>query len=161
LIGSTKTGGAGTASDHSAHVRDDIKAHLKGYVAKSDDALLFTPARGDCHLNDRVFNKDVFQKAAKDLGREDLSAHDLRHFAGSKNAQVATLTENMARLGHKTVDDALRYQRSQDGRDAIVAANLSANALAELTAAEKPLPEPTCADMANPGAYMPNAAPSA
>jgi hypothetical protein len=35
-----------------------------------------------------------------------LSAHDLRRFAGSKNAQVATLTENMARLGHKTVDAA-------------------------------------------------------
>lgn len=56
-------------------------------------------------------------------------------FAGSKNAQVATLTENMARLGHKTVDAALSYQHSQDGRDAIVAANLSANAVAELAAA--------------------------
>jgi hypothetical protein len=54
--------------------------------------------------------------------------------AGSKNAQVATLTENMARLGHKTVGAALRYQHSRDGRDAIVAASLSANAIAELTA---------------------------
>jgi hypothetical protein len=50
---------------------------------------------------------------------------------------VATLTENMARLGDKTVDAALRYQHSQDGRDAIVAASLSANALAELEAARK------------------------
>lgn len=117
------------------HIREDVKTHLARYVGKSPDALLFAPARGGCHLNDRVFNKDVFKKAAKDVGREDLSAHDLRRFAGSKNAQVATLTENMARLGHKTVDAALRYQHSQDGRDAIVAANLSANALAELTAA--------------------------
>ena len=85
-------------------------------------------------LNDRVFNQDVFRKAAKDVGREDLSAHDLRRFAGSKNAQVATLTENVARLGHKTVGAALRYQHSQEGRDAIVAASLSANALAELAA---------------------------
>ena len=80
--------------------------------------------------------------------------HDLRRFAGSKNAQAATLTENMARLGHKTVEAALRYQHSQDGRDAIVAANLSANALAELAAhAEKahvPAGDPTCAGMANP-----------
>jgi hypothetical protein len=89
---------------------------------------------GGCHLNDRVFNKDVFKKAANAVGREDLSAHDLRRFADSKNAQVATLTENMARLGHKTVDAALLYQHSQDGRDAIVAASLSANALAELAA---------------------------
>src|SRR6476620_1387141 len=78
--------------------------------------------------------------------------HYLRRFAGSKNAQVATLTENMARLGHKTVEAALRYQHSQDGRDAIVAANLSANALAELAAAEESLPDPTCAGMAGPTA---------
>lgn len=137
------------------HIRDDVTAHLKNYVAKGDDALLFTPARGGCHLGDRVFNKDVFKKAAKDVGRDDLSAHDLRRFAGSKNAQVATLTENMARLGHKTVEAALRYQHSQEGRDAIVAANLSANALAELEAAKARVPagEPTCTDMANPEAY--------
>ena len=81
------------------------------------------------------FFNDTFKRAARDVGREDLSAHDLRRFAGSKNAQVATLTENMARLGHKTVGAALRYQHSESGRDAIVAANLSANALADLAAA--------------------------
>lgn len=95
---------------------------------------MFRPARGGCQLIDGVLNKDVFKKAAASLGREDLSAHDLRRFAGSKNAQVAMLTENMVRLGHKTVDAALRYQHSQDGRDAIAAASLSANALAELAA---------------------------
>lgn len=116
------------------HIREDVKNHLATQVGKNPDSLLFTPAQGGCHLNDRVFNKDVFKKAAENLGREDLSAHDLRRFAGSKNAQVGTLTENMARLGHKTVDAALRYQHSQDGRDAVVAANLSANALAELAA---------------------------
>ena len=102
------------------HIREDIKA-TSGAVRFSDpESLLFKPAMGGCHLNDRVFNKDVFKKAAKDVGREDLSAHDLRRFAGSKNAQVATLTENMARLGHKTVGAALRYQHSESGRDAIV-----------------------------------------
>jgi integrase len=114
------------------HIREDVKAHLANHVGSAPDSLLFKPAMGGCHLNDRVFNKDVFKKAAKAVGREDLSAHDLRRFAGSKNAQVATLTENVARLGHKTVDAALLYQHSQDGRDAIVAASLSANALAEL-----------------------------
>ena len=77
--------------------------------------MLFTPARGGCHLNDRVFNKDVFKKAAEDVGREDLSADDLRRFAGSKNAVVATLTENMARLGHKTVGAAMDCQHSRTG----------------------------------------------
>jgi integrase len=138
LIGSTKTGEQERVVTIPPHIREDVKAHLKRFVAKDDDALLFTPARGGCHLNDRVFNKDVFQKSAKDLGRQDLSAHDLRRFAGTKNAAVSSLAENMARLGHKTVDAALRYQHSQDGRDAIVAANLSVSALAEMEAAQSP-----------------------
>ncbi|KWX67703.1 site-specific integrase [Mycobacterium sp. NAZ190054] len=117
------------------HIRDAVKTHLTRYVALGPDALLFVPDRGGCHLDDRVFNKDVLQKAAKDVGREDLSVHDLRHFAGTKNAAVSSLAENMAPLGHKTVGAALRYQHSQDGRDAIVAASLSANALAELAEA--------------------------
>jgi hypothetical protein len=50
-------------------------------------------------------------------------------------------------------DAALRYQHSQDGRDAVVAASLSANALAERAAAAESQPDPTCADMANPDAY--------
>ena len=116
-------------------VRADVKSHLAQFVSASPEARLFVPARGGCRLNDRVFNENVFRNAAKDVGRGDLSAHDLRRFAGSKNAQVATLTENMARLGHKTVGAALRYQHSESGRDAIVAANLSANALADLAAA--------------------------
>lgn len=142
IIGTTKTGEQERVVTIPPHIRDDINAHLKQHVAKGDEALLFTPARGGCHLNDRVFNKDVFQKAAKAIGREDLSAHDLRRFAGTKNAAVSSLAENMARLGHKTVDAALRYQHSQDGRDAVVAAGLSANALAELAEARKT--EVTC-----------------
>jgi integrase len=120
------------------HIRDDVKDHLARHVGPSPDALLFKPALGGCHLNDRVFNKDVFKRAAKDVGREDLSAHDLRRFAGTKNAAVSSLAENMARLGHKTVEAAMRYQHSQDGRDAVVAASLSTNALAELAAAINP-----------------------
>lgn len=118
------------------HIREDVKSHLANHVGSDPESLLFTPVRGGCHIHDRVFN-DTFKRAAKTVAREDLSAHDLRRFAGSKNAQVATLTENMARLGHRTVEAALRYQHSQDGRDAIVAANLSANALAELAAAQQ------------------------
>jgi hypothetical protein len=59
---------------------------------------------------------------------------EIRNTPAPGPAQVATLTKNMARLRHKTVGAALRYQHSQDGRDAIVAASLSANALAELAA---------------------------
>jgi hypothetical protein len=68
LIGTTKTREQEPLVTVPPPIRDDIKAHLKHHTAKSDDALLFTPARGGCHLNDRVFNKDVFQKAAKAVG---------------------------------------------------------------------------------------------
>lgn len=115
------------------HIREDIASHLDKFVGKNADSLLFAPTLGSCHLDNSVFKH--FKKAAKTVGRDDLSAHDLRRFAGSENARVARLTENMKRLGHKAVDAVLRYQHSQDGRDAIVAAALSANALAELAAA--------------------------
>nr|WP_234712799.1 site-specific integrase [Mycolicibacterium komanii]CRL70333.1 phage integrase family protein [Mycolicibacterium komanii] len=135
-IGSTKSDETERVVTIPPHIREDVKTHLRRYVGKSPDALLFEPARGGCHLNDRVFNKDVFQKAAQDVGREDLSAHDLRRFAGTKNAAVGTLAENMVRLGHKTVDAAMRYQQAQDGADAKIAAGLSTNALAELAAVQ-------------------------
>jgi len=130
-IDSTKGNEAQRVVTIPPHIRADVTSHLERFVAKDGEALLFTPVRGGCHLHERVFS-DTFKKAAKDVGRHDLSSHDLRRFAGSKNAQVATLTENMARLGHKTVGAALRYQHSESGRDAAVAEALSANALAEL-----------------------------
>ena len=109
------------------HIRDDAKARLSAHVA-----LVFAPVRGGCHLNDRVFNQNVFRKSANDVGKEDFSVRGLRPFAGSKNAQMATLTENMARLGHKTVGAAVRYQHSEAGRDAIIPNALPTNAIAEL-----------------------------
>jgi integrase len=132
ILGPTKTGETRKV-DIPPHIQQDVRDHLALYVSSEPDALLFRPALGGCHLNDRVFNKDVFQKAAKDVGREDLSAHDLRRFAGSKNAQAgATLTGNMKRLGHKTVKASLLYQHDYDDSGRKLAADLSALALAEL-----------------------------
>ena len=93
---------------------------------KAADSLLFIPARGGCHVNDRVFNKDVFKPAAKTIGREDMTAHDLRHFAGTMTAQVGNLVETMARLRHSTHKASLIYQQQVSGRDIAVAEALSA-----------------------------------
>ncbi|ASW94667.1 tyrosine-type recombinase/integrase [Mycobacterium intracellulare] len=132
LLGPTKTGETRDV-DIPPHIQADIKDHLALYVSSDPDDLLFKPARGGCHLNDRVFNKDVFQKAAKDVGREDLSAHDLRRFAGTTNARVgATMAENMRRLGHRTFKAAMLYQHAYDDSGKKLAADLSAHALAEL-----------------------------
>ena len=132
ILGPTKTGETRDV-DIPPHIQQDVKDHLAQYVSKSPEDLLFKPARGGCHLNDRVFNKDIFQKAAKDAGREDLSAHDLRRFAGTTNAAVgATMAENMRRLGHKTFKAAMLYQHAYDDSGKKLAADLSAHALAEL-----------------------------
>ena len=108
------------------HIREAVKSHLSNHVDREPNSLLFVPVRRGCHLNDRVFNKDVFKPAAKTIGREDMTAHDLRHFAGTMTAQVGNLVETMARLRHSTHKASLIYQQQVSGRDIAVADALSA-----------------------------------
>ncbi|ODQ96611.1 tyrosine-type recombinase/integrase [Mycolicibacterium holsaticum] len=112
------------------HVRPVLKHHLKTYVDKDPDALLFPPARGGCHLRDKVFRESYFDPALTKIGRDGKNKprptiHDLRHFAGTSTARVGNLVETMGRLGHKTVGASLIYQAIAQGRDAEVAEALS------------------------------------
>jgi integrase len=106
------------------HIRADVKHHLDVFVAKGAEELMFPPARGGCHLNDRVF-RDAIATPLKDIKRGDLRIHDLRHFAGTQVARVGNLAESMQRLGHSTVKASLIYQSVVSGRDAEIAAALS------------------------------------
>lgn len=119
------------------HIVPDLVDHLAHNVGANGDALLFPPARG-CHLRQQVF-RGYFNQALKSVGiTEVVRIHDLRHFAGSQAARVGNLTEVMARLGHSTVRASLIYQQQVNGRDAEVAAGLSALALdAQTLKAEK------------------------
>ena len=121
------------------HIRADIKHHLDVFTEKDDGALVFAPARGGCHLNDKVF-RDTIAKPLKDIKRDDLRIHDLRHFAGTQTARVGNLAESMVRLGHSTVKAAMLYQGIVSGRDAEIAAALSELAAAETAAGMKPIP---------------------
>ena len=113
------------------HIRADVKYHLDVHTAKGAGALLFPPARGGCHLNDRVF-RDYLAPALAQAGiPAAMRVHDLKHFAGTQTARVATLAETMNRLGHRTVKASLVYQNVVSGRDAEIAA-----ALSELAATE-------------------------
>ena len=112
------------------HIRDDLKAHLDTHVGEKPDALLFPPARGGCHIRDRVFRDSYFDPALTKIGRDGEAKprpaiHDLRHFAGTNTARVGNLVETMGRLGHKTVGASLIYQTIAQGRDAEVAEALS------------------------------------
>jgi integrase len=107
------------------HIRADVKHHMDVFAEKGPKGLVFPPQRGSCHLNDKVF-RDAIAPALKDIGRETLRIHDLRHFAGTQVARVGNLAESMARLGHSTVRASLIYQSVVSGRDAEIAAALSA-----------------------------------
>jgi hypothetical protein len=115
------------------HIRADVKHHLDLHTARGGGALMFPPARGGCHLNDRVF-RDYLQPALAASGiPATMRIHDLKHFAGTQTARVATLPETMARLGHRTVKASLIYQQVVSGRDAEIAAKLSELAAADET----------------------------
>lgn len=121
--------GRGRAVVVPPHVRPALAEHLKRHVDKAADAKLFPPARGGCHLNDRVF-REAYNAALDGIGRDGKkqprpTIHDLRHFAGTSAARVSNLRETMDRLGHSTVKASLRYQSIAAGRDAEVAMALS------------------------------------
>ncbi|HZU48704.1 MAG TPA: tyrosine-type recombinase/integrase [Mycobacterium sp.] len=112
------------------HVRPVLKRHLKTFVDKSPEALLFPPSRGGCHLRDKVFRDSYFDPALTKIGRDGENKprptiHDLRHFCGTQTARVGNLVETMGRLGHRTVAASLTYQQIVSGRDAAVAEALS------------------------------------
>lgn len=108
------------------HIRESIKHHLKTYVDKGAESLLFPAPRGGAcdHLNDKTF-RARFVIAVKAIGRDGVRIHDLRHFCGTQTARVGNLVETMDRLGHSTVTASLLYQQAVSGRDAAVAEALS------------------------------------
>jgi integrase len=124
------------------HIRADVRHHLETFTGTEPDALLFPAGRSGCHLNDRVFRK-YLEPALKAVDREDARVHDMRHFAGTQVARVGNLVETMHRLGHSTVKASLLYQQVVSGRDAEIAAALSALATGKADADAEPSAELT------------------
>ena len=107
------------------HLLPAIKAHLRDYAQDGPDGLLF-PSPTGTHLTTSTLYTSFF-RARKKIGREDLRWHDLRHTGAVLAAATgATLAELMGRLGHSTPGAAMRYQHAAKGRDAEIAAALSA-----------------------------------
>jgi integrase len=108
-----------------ASVMPAIHAHLDAMADRRPQALLFPNALGGFLA---VSSLDRYWFPAREAaGRPDLRFHDLRHTqAVFAAASGATLAELMARLGHSMVGAALRYQHAAAGRDAAIAAKLSA-----------------------------------
>lgn len=112
------------------HLLPAVEKHLADYVPNKPDALLF-PSAGGTHLQPSTLYRH-FYRARTAAAREDLRWHDLRHTGAVFAAQAGgTLAELMQRLGHSTPAAALLYQHAAQGRDKMLAAQLSRIALAE------------------------------
>ncbi|MGH8960661.1 MAG: tyrosine-type recombinase/integrase, partial [Jatrophihabitantaceae bacterium] len=109
------------------HMLPAVREHLRMMPVAGRDVLLF-PTASDPHKHmpaARMFKP--FVRAREAAGRPDLRFHDLRHTgAVYATAAGASLAEVMARLGHSTPAAAMRYQHAAKGRDAEIAAQLSA-----------------------------------
>jgi integrase len=104
-----------------ALVVDELVHHLAEYVpSESPDAMLFTTAETGTTPTPTVWRSGWARARAE--AQVVCTFHDLRHVAGTLNAQAgATLKEAMRRLGHSSPDAALRYQHAVDERDAEIA----------------------------------------
>lgn len=123
LISTTKSGKARTVVIP-PHIRADIKHHLDAHTHQHADSLLFANSKGD-HLDAARFRASVFKPACESIGREGVTFHMLRHFAGTQIARVGNLVESMRVLGHSTVRASLLYQQVVNGRDSEIADALS------------------------------------
>lgn len=97
-----------------------LTAHLDQHVGPEPEALLFTNRYG------RPVRASVWRaawaRATSETGCDEVRLHDLRHLAGTLTAQAgATLKEIMARLGHSSIEAAMRYQHVADQRADVVA----------------------------------------
>lgn len=105
-------------------VVEAMQAHDK--AGRPADGLLFSAANGIDPLNDSVLYK-AHKRAAKAIGRDTLTLHDLRRTGATLAAQSgATTKEIMRRLGHTQPSVAMIYQVADDARDRALAARMPA-----------------------------------
>jgi integrase len=107
------------------HVLPVLRAHLLAHAAPGRDGLVFPPAQRGTYLALSTLHV-VFDHAAERAGRPDVRVHDLRHFGGIAATRAgATMGDVKARLGHKTMSAALRYQEAVSARPAEIAERMS------------------------------------
>jgi integrase len=97
-----------------------VAAHLHQFVGDHPDVLLFTNTAGR-PIRATVWTK-AWGEARTETALQGVRLHDFRRLAGTLSAQAgATLKELMDRLGHSSVQAALRYQHLVSERAARVA----------------------------------------
>lgn len=125
FIVQTPKSGAGTRDVAiPPHIRADVAEYLE-HVDDDPAALLFPGSRNGDHMAPSALYKP-FYRAREAVGLPTLRWHDLRHFSATVAAQTgASLAELQSRLGHSTVQAAMRYQHAASNRDAEIAEAMS------------------------------------
>ncbi len=100
-----------------------LQSHLMNFTNPDPDAFVFEASPGvPITIEER---RGWWDEARKTTGLENLHWHDLRHFAATLAAQHgASMAELQARLGHSTVNAAMRYQHATHERDNQIAKNI-------------------------------------
>lgn len=108
------------------HIQPILLAHLRNHVGRGGESLLFPGSDGG-HLREDKY-RPHWRKARTAIGKPNMRVHDLRHVGAVLAAQSgATTAELMHRIGHTTPAQALQYQHVAAGRDAELAARMSAS----------------------------------
>ncbi len=106
------------------HLAPTLALHLEHFVGPDSGSLVFTGIKGG-PLRVHVLQQ-LWSRARKAVGREDLHLHDLRHSGNTwASATGASTRELMARMGHASPRAALIYQHATADRDRAIAAALS------------------------------------
>jgi integrase len=125
IVGTPKSAAGTRVVSIPPHVVPAIAHHLDTMTAPGPGALLFPGRDGVSHLQPSTMHRH-WRMAREAAGRPDLRVHDLRHTGATMAARAgATLAELQERLGHSSVNAALRYQHAARGRDQEIAAALS------------------------------------
>ncbi|QHN17859.1 tyrosine-type recombinase/integrase [Gordonia amarae] len=96
-------------------LRPALAEHLKTYALPGRDGLLFPTSTGAMMFASTF--RYSFQRAAKAIGKPELTPHGLRHSAATLFAQAgATLADHMVLMGHTSAAMSARYTHSTESR---------------------------------------------
>ena len=122
IVGTPKSAAGTRVVSMPPHVVPAIAHHLDTMTAPGPDALLFPGRDGVSHLQPSTMHRHWRMARERPAAR----GADLRHTGATMAARAgATLAELQERLGHSSVNAALRYQHAARGRDKEIAAALS------------------------------------
>ncbi len=103
-----------------ARLIEELDDHLGHFVGPGPEDFIVTTSKGE--PASPVVLQRAWSRARREVGREDLHLHDLRHTGLTLAAATgATTAELMHRAGHVSPDAAQRYQHATRDRDQLIA----------------------------------------